>query len=186
MATKTPTAITESITKFIRTQIGVQAEPEFLAISPCPGCLPADCFLNVKKEMERNGGRIQFGWVIWEWPNVYIEAEHHAVYQPRDSSTIIDITPCMQGNARRLFVPDNSAQWDYENEGVLRDNIRFALVEDPIVDELFKSADKMSAFKNELPGVGKIALRAGEDVKYLKLERRLQRAQQAFFEKYGR
>ena len=139
------------------------AKPQFITITPGAGCQPADCFANVQKKVARDGGRIQFGWSLWEWSGLYFEAEHHAVFAPPDASSYIDITPCEYGNRQRLFIPDDTATWDFENEGVLRDNLRFALVEDPLIDELFKAAAKRVAFKNGLPGVGVIAIHASED-----------------------
>jgi hypothetical protein len=179
-----PAEISDKVRQFAREKVGPTTEPQFVTITPEKGCAPADCFANVQKKVAKEGGRIQFGWALWEWPGVYFEAEHHAVYVPPGSSSFLDITPSEFGITRRLFVPDDAAVYDFANEGVLRDNLRFALVEDPLIDELFKAAARHVAFKNELPGVGVIAIHASEDKVLKKLENRVARASQALAQKY--
>ena len=39
------------------------------------------CYVNVAAFCQRNGGEIQFGWIIWELPGIYLTAEHHAVVE---------------------------------------------------------------------------------------------------------
>jgi hypothetical protein len=109
-------------------QISPGVDPVFIPITPSADCEPLDCFECVKHKVEMEGGRIQLGWAIWEWPNVFIEAEHHAVYEPPAGSPWLDITPPVEPQIRRrLFLADNRAVYDFENEGVLKDNIRVAL-----------------------------------------------------------
>ena len=179
-----PAEITDQVRQFAIRKVGPGTEPRFVSITPEKGCRIADCFLNVQRKVAKEGGRIQFGWALWEWPGVYFEAEHHAVYVPSDSSRFVDITPSEFGITKRLFVPDDAATYDFANEGVLRDNLRFALVDDPLIDELFKASARRAAFKNGLPGVGVIAIHASEDKVLQKLEKRVARASQALLEKY--
>jgi hypothetical protein len=159
-------------------------QPTFISITPNPDCEPADCFVNVYRKVQREGGRIQYGWSLWEWPEAFIEAEHHAVYEPLTGPPWLDITPCDRGSRRRLFLPDDSATYDFENEGVLRDNVRLAFSDDPLIEELFKAARKRSAFYNQLPGVGVISISAVEDPERQKIERRVARATLALAQKY--
>jgi hypothetical protein len=161
-------------------------QPTFIAITPDLDCEPADCFANVYRKIQRKGGgRIQYGWALWEWPGAFIEAEHHAVYEPPTGPPWLDVTPCNRGSRRRLFLPDDSATYDFENEGVLRNNVRLALSDDPLIEELFKAAQKRSAFYNQLPGVGVISITAAEDQERQKIERRVARATLALAQKYG-
>jgi hypothetical protein len=179
-----PSTITDQVIALIKTKLNPSAKPQYVTITPGPGCMPSDCFANVQKRIAKEGGGIQFGWAVWEWPGVYLEAEHHAVYVPPDSTSFIDITPCTERSSRRLFVPHDTATWDFENEGVLRDNLRFALIDDPLVDDLFKAAARRVAFMNELPGVGMIKIHASEDKTLQKLVNRVARASEALAEKY--
>jgi hypothetical protein len=179
MHTGVPPEITNQIREFAHKMIGPAAEPQFVNVMPEPGCEPLECFVNVRSKVERDGGRIQFGWSVWQWGEVYLEAEHHAVYVAPESSDLVDITPSEYKTPKHLFIPDNSATYDFENRGVRRDNLRFALIDDPTVHDYFKAAAKLIAFQNELPGFGEIEVHPAEQDKLLKLERRMERAQAA-------
>lgn len=38
------------------------------------------------------GGRLITGWGIWQWDNILVEAEAHAIWESPDNQ-LIDITP---------------------------------------------------------------------------------------------
>src|SRR5260370_21685985 len=114
--TGTPKAISVRIRELCQ-RINSGVQPIFMSIKPEPSGAASDCFECVRLKVQRYGGRIQFGWVIWEWPLVYIEAEHHAVYEPPTGPPWVDITPSAESEIRRLFLPDNTAVYDFENEG---------------------------------------------------------------------
>ncbi len=73
------------------------------------GCLPRDCFFNAKMLMNRRGGDVQYGWLIWELPGVCFNAEFHAVW--RSDGKLIDCTPQPDGEAKICFVPDARRTW---------------------------------------------------------------------------
>lgn len=58
--------------------------------------------------------------------------------------------------AARLFLPDSTAAYDFENEGVRRDNHRQALTKDPLVARFFESARRHSEIMNSIPGIGEV------------------------------
>jgi hypothetical protein len=157
---RTPAAVTDRIRQLCE-QISSGVEPIFIPITPGVGCAPLDCFGCVRRKVEMDGGRIQYGWAIWEWPGVFVEAEHHAVYEPEAGPPWLDITPSADPQIRRrLFLPDNAAVYDFENEGVLRDNIRVALCDEPLIQQFFDACAERSRILNSLPGMGEIALDA--------------------------
>jgi hypothetical protein len=133
-------------------------EKQFLlTITADPDSQPLDCFHNARKKVTQGGGRIVYGWAIWIWPRVYIEAEHHAVFEPADGAPWIDPTPPhISDITARLFIEDPTAIYDFDNEGIRRDNIRHALVKDPLVPAFFESARAFNVAMNALPGVGEI------------------------------
>jgi hypothetical protein len=184
MYTGVPASISEKVLELCE-RINPNARPDFIAISPEAGCRPAECFFNVQRKVQKEGGRIQYGWALWEWPAVFIEAEHHAIYEPPVGSPWRDITPCLDNSKKRLFLPDDSATYDFENEGIRQDNHRLAISDDPLIEEFFKAAKKRSAFFNDLPGVGAISINASESRELEKIDRRLSRATDALGEKYG-
>lgn len=119
------------------TRIRPGSVPLRLPIQPDVGCLPRECFHNVRQKTEREGGRIRFGWAIWDWPRVYIEAEHHAVHED-ENGLFTDVTPSTEGDTQvaRLFLIDDSATFDFQTAGtVWRDNIRTALTDDLQINE---------------------------------------------------
>jgi hypothetical protein len=122
-----------------------------------------DCFNNVRRLTESEGGDIQFGWAIWEWPGVFLEAEHHAVYVPPDGGPWVDITPPqapVPSIASRLFLPDSTASYDFANEGVRRHNHQKALRKDPLIQEFFQACRHHSDLMNSIPGVGEVKVDA--------------------------
>jgi hypothetical protein len=158
LTTRTPDAITDPVRRLCQ-QIRPGLEPVFLPIRPEAGSAPLDCFASVRRKVDTDGGRIQFGWAIWEWPRVYLEAEHHAVYEPPAGPPWLDITPAAEPELRRrLFLPDDTAVYDFENEGVFRDNVRMALADDPLIQELFRASRERVRILNTIPGVGAVAV----------------------------
>ena len=154
--------------------INRNVRPQYIGITPEPDCEPNDCFFCVKNKVDRMGGRIQFGWSIWEWPQVYLEAEHHAVYEPPTGPPWIDITPSENPRIhRRLFVSDNSTVYDFSNEGILQDSRRIALNDDPLIQELFRLTAVRVGILNSAPGVGPIALEGDAAEQYAAVQTEL-------------
>jgi hypothetical protein len=148
-------------------KIKAGADPVYIAITPEPGCEVADCFNCIRQKVARDGGRIQFGWALWEWPRVYVEAEHHAVYEPSTGPPWKDITPsALPHISRRLFLPDDTAVYDYANEGIRRENVRIAVAGDPLITELFRLAEERNAILNAIPGVGEVTLEGDTAVRF--------------------
>jgi hypothetical protein len=85
----TPKEITPAILEFCR-EIDPTQQPVFISVEPAPGCKAAECFVNLK------GRPTQYGWAIWEWPHVVLDAEFHAVHKNPDGS-YLDITPKSDG-----------------------------------------------------------------------------------------
>jgi hypothetical protein len=148
-----PASITTQILSFCHLT-NPQAEPAYIAVTPEVGCRPLDCFGCVRQRVERDGGRVQFGWSIWEWPRVAVQFEHHAVYEPSDGPPWYDITPAYPTEVRRrLFLPDNNAPYDYSVQGSTQDNKRFALSDDPLIQDFFAaSAKRVSILKRSAQG----------------------------------
>ncbi len=176
---RTPDTISAPVQELCR-QINPHAAPIFLTIKADPGCVPNDCFDCVRRKIAREGGRIQFGWCIWEWPRVFIEAEHHAVYEPPTGPPWLDISPAAQPPAtRRLFLSDDAATYAIENEDTRRDNVRRALTDDPLVQEFFRLAEERNAILNAIPGVGKVTLQGEAATRF---QRNHQRAAEIEFQ----
>ncbi|MGJ0532785.1 hypothetical protein [Methylocystis sp.] len=67
-------------------------------------------------------------------------AEHHAVYDSDSGEEWQDITPSqVEDISHRLFLPDDSATYDFDKEGIRRNNCRLTLTDDILVQQFFKS-----------------------------------------------
>lgn len=142
--------------------------PVRLVIRSESGCLPRDCFANVQRMVSREGGAIRFGWAIWEWPRVFIEAEHHAVYES-PHGVLTDLTPPAPEDQQtaRLFLRDDSTVYDFDQPDARRDNIRQALTDDPLIQEYLKLPPEITAIMNRTPGQGAVTV-FGADAQRLK------------------
>ena len=178
-----PTAITDYILTFCNTIVpgGV---PIFIGITPDRDSRPLDCFMNVRHAVEKQGGRIQYGWAIWEWRGVFVEAEHHAVHDLGNNQPWRDITPC-RGYQSRLFLPDDSATYNFDNEGVLRLNKMQPLNDDYIIADFIDAECRKREYLNTLPGVGVITAAAVELKQLNKLTNRAKKLYAAVATKYG-
>jgi len=58
----------------------------------------------IKEKINTDGGSIQFGWRMREWPGVLLTAEPHAVWVDSEG-TLIDITRDVAASDTSLFVP---------------------------------------------------------------------------------
>lgn len=75
--------------------------PVVVQVEPTPDAELMKCFSNVKDAVADGLGDVQTGWLIWEFPGVYLVAERHAVLQTNDG--LLDITPQPEGYRRVLF-----------------------------------------------------------------------------------
>ncbi len=137
--------------------IGPQ-KPMWVPVKPTKEAKQGECFFNVPKQVETKGGKIQFGWTVWQCANLFIEGEFHAVWiSPKGEP--IDITPKGDGETRIMFIPDNTRT--FQNERV--DNIRLAILDRPEIHE-FLSVASQSVRYMKANTVGNIRqFRGGEE-----------------------
>ena len=132
----TPTEITVDISIFCK-EIDSTTNPVFLEHFPVQGYISGDCYGNVEKHIEKNGGKVQYGWIIWEDPKIFLEAEFHSVWV-NDKDEYFDVTPKKDGEKRILFLPDSQKKFT----GELVDNIRKVLIDTPETRALVKVSQK--------------------------------------------
>jgi hypothetical protein len=148
--TTTPPQIDGEVRAFC-SEINSKSNPTYVKVTPRDFALPRECFYNVRTAIESFGGQFAYGWTIWLWPNVLIEAEHHAVWKT-PSGRLIDVTPKAEGERKIVFLQDDSATYDFEID-VQRDSVRKPLVEDPDVAQWLKlAADSFSIMKSNRTG----------------------------------
>lgn len=133
-------------------EIATGVEPEFILHEPSQDAVVRECFNNVAERVRRIGGDLVYGWAIWEWPGVFIEAEHHAVWRSPDG-VLIDITPHEYPTHGVLFLPDPLATYDFKGF-TRRDNVRRPASPLSAVAE-FLSVSELIFQKLESSSVGK-------------------------------
>jgi hypothetical protein len=107
------------------------ATPLMLMVDHAPDAMVSDCFHNVNKKVDREGGAILYGWDISEWVGVLVEAEYHAVWLGPDGPPK-DVSPNQHARKQVLFLPDPSRIWT----GEFVDNVRFPLFQSGLFADL--------------------------------------------------
>ncbi len=120
---RTPKTIDQTVTDFCL-KINPDYSPRSVQVVPAKDSKNLDCFYNVQNQVKIHGGKIAYGWVIWVWPKVFIEAEHHAVWE--NDGKLVDITSRNDGEKTILFLPDPNRSYDFKC-GKRIDNTRLPL-----------------------------------------------------------
>jgi hypothetical protein len=124
----TPKTISLAVQKLC-SELVSEGVPLYLKVTPKSYEEANDCFIVVEREVAERGGEVCFGWTIWEWPSVFIEADFHAVWRA-PTGELIDITPKQLPIERILFLPDIVRRY----EGKQVKNVRRALSADSAVE----------------------------------------------------
>lgn len=109
----------------------------YVPVDPLPDKPINECFSIVPEHVASHGGEQKFGWSIWHWPMVFIEAEFHCIWK-RPDGLLIDITPKLLPFDQILFLPDPNRHY----EGRQIDNIRKPISHDPLVKQFISLAEE--------------------------------------------
>ena len=120
---------TDKFVEKLLTKIGSEYEPEQVPVIVEPYAKFNNCYLNVDEKVKRDGGKVHYGWAIYQ-SDILCEAERHAVWENEDGD-LIDITPREIDFKQIMFVSND----DFVYTGHLVDNIRINLTDNPIVDD---------------------------------------------------
>jgi len=102
-----------------------------------------DCFVDVDRRVSEQGGQTEYGWRIWIWPAVLIEAEFHAVWRSPEGE-LIDISTPPDYASCVLFLPDPTRVWD----GRQVKNVRVPLADNAEIAELIGIYDRVFEIQN--------------------------------------
>ena len=110
MPETTPPRISEQIIVFCG-EIDSSNESVHVPVRPSVGADFNECFRNVANHIADHAGEIQYGWIIWEKPNLWLNAEFHAVWVS-PTGEFIDVTPKVDGEGSILFLPDSKRSFN--------------------------------------------------------------------------
>lgn len=90
------------------------------------------------------------GWLIWEWPGVFLEAEHHMVLDVGGS--LIDVTPALDpADTVLVFLPDPSTPFDPVTKKLIR-NRNHTLGYEPLSREYLEAGARVKAMHGDVFG----------------------------------
>lgn len=137
--TNTPT--TQEWINRLLDKLNVEYEAETIPLKVETFSEPQQCFGNVAKKVERDGGRAHCGWLIHTDSRFIIEAERHVVWE-NDNSELIDVTPQEPNVTEVIFVSD-----DVEDVNKCRDidNVRLNRTNNQLVDDFIKVCETLTA-----------------------------------------
>ncbi|GJE60980.1 hypothetical protein [Methylobacterium trifolii] len=101
---------------------------------------------------------MQSGWSIWEWPSIFVEAKHRAVYAPPGDAAWIDVTPAPDGETRRVFLPDDTTTYDFDAETVGREPPHAAGDRSARGSAVFALAAPENRIRAAIPGIGEVSV----------------------------
>jgi hypothetical protein len=146
MVISTPRMLSEGVREFCR-ELVPNGKPVWVKVRPERSSDPGECFFNVDRKVKAVGGSAVFGWCIWTWEGILIEAEHHCIHLTKVGK-LVDITPTNDRERKILFVADPEAPFDFVNF-VRRNNVRKALRNDPDISEFIAIADQIHALRQK-------------------------------------
>ncbi|WP_447763339.1 hypothetical protein [Sphingopyxis panaciterrae] len=123
------------------------------------------------EKVRQKGGEITYGWAIWHRPNLYFEAEHHAVWR-NDLGNLIDVSPQLGGRKRMLFLADAAAVYD---PFAPRQNIMAADGDSPRAIEIAELGNRRHALlmRCRVPGTAAIELYEPDQAELSEIDRQL-------------
>ena len=134
----TPRTISKQVNRLI-SKLNLKAPPVYVKVQPESGAIVSQCFPNVERKVLSSGGKMLCGGQIWEWPNVMIEAEFHAIWQSPEGDWV-DITPKQDEEQTILFAHTPKRPYD----GKRVDNVRLALRDDTIIHHFIQISELIS------------------------------------------
>lgn len=107
----------------------------------------SNCFINVSLVVNKLGGKAVMGWAVWQWANIMIEFEAHAIWETPEGE-YLDVTS-HETETAILFLPDPSVVYS----GKVIPSKRFPLSSSPLVAEMISLQETKDYFlsRNEKP-----------------------------------
>ena len=143
MASKVPERNDKYIPHLLN-KIGTNNAPMIIKVIPEKEAKLLDCFMNVEKKVNNEGGKGILGWQFWK-TDILMEAEFHAVWES-EKKELLDITP--KGLPRInhiLFVIDERLIYEEKQ----KDNFRINITDNKLVDDFIEISKAIFNFENK-------------------------------------
>ena len=88
-------------------RIGTGTAPCFVEVVPEADSIFSECFRNVQRKIQRDGGESQHGWIIWEAPNILVEGEFHCIWRS-PGGKLLCVSARKDNEGSLAFLPDHS------------------------------------------------------------------------------
>jgi hypothetical protein len=116
-------------------------DPELVAVKPEAYSQPDACYDNVAEKVSRDGGKIHYGWAVWQSRHM-VEAEHYAVWE-NENGDLLDVSPNKLEAASIMFISDDQP---INNELMAIPNVRVNTSGSKLIDDfilLSETVDKL-------------------------------------------
>ena len=101
---RTPPEISKQVLRLCN-HLSPNIHPFYVDVIVEPDAELKECFNDVDCKISSSGGHSQHGWRIFEFPDLYLDAEFHAIWVSSENK-YIDVSP-NEANAKTiLFLPD--------------------------------------------------------------------------------
>jgi len=129
-----PDKITPQVNKLLEKFNGATYELVYVPIETLKTSIRSECYSNVAKKIQLEGGKIRYGWAVYD-NDFFIEAEKHAIWESPDGS-LIDISVANSENIHQImFIIDDI------DDGIFVPNIRCNYSGLKIIDDYFMMYD---------------------------------------------
>jgi hypothetical protein len=133
-----PNKITLQVIKLLEEFDGIKYEIVYVPIKTESTSIKSECYNNVAKKIQVDGGRIRYGWAIYD-NDFFIEAEKHAIWESPTGS-LIDVSVSNSKNINQIMF-----MIDDVNDGVFVPNIRYNYSGLKMIDDYFIMYDILDA-----------------------------------------
>ena len=123
------------------------AVPVYVPVEAAGWSLMNECFPNVQRMVLEHGGQQVNGWAVWQWANIAVTLEAHAVWESPEGE-LVDITPHGCGEREILSLRDGGMVYSGKRIG----SIRRALTDSPLVEEYIRLVNERDQIMGPEPG----------------------------------
>lgn len=129
-----PNEVTPQVKQLLKKFDGAKYELVYVEIKTESTAVKSECYNNVAEKIELEGGKIRYGWAVYD-NSYYVKAEKHAIWE-NPNGELIDVSVANSENIRKImFIIDDV------NEGINVPDIRNNYTGLKAIDDYFMFID---------------------------------------------